>query len=79
MFISNFLIPIFIKFNKDEICVYILFVGLCTLPGSNKGSGKIVIQKFTSYRKITLIHINGHETNAVYISRILRKKIFFCR
>jgi len=73
-FLRSFLVPFFIVFNEEYICVYILFVGLCHLPGPAQNNGKIVIKNF---KKTTIIYLSPYETNAVYIARILRKKIFF--
>ncbi len=74
MFLRNFLIPFFLIFNEKKICVYILFVGMCYLPGPTQERGKIIIKRF---RKITIIPLSPYESNAVYIAVKLRKKTFF--
>jgi len=74
IFLRNFLVPFFLFFNEEGICVYILFVGMCYLPPPTQERGKIIIKKF---RKIIIIPLNPYESNAVYIATKLRKKTFF--
>jgi len=73
-FLKNLLVPFFLSFNKDKICVYILFIGVCEIPGPDTKRGQLIIRRF---RKTTLIFLSEYETNAIYVSRILRNKAFF--